>query len=128
MTCLLDTQVVLWWNTDSARLGTRAMKILQDPGARLLCSHATIWEMAIKVNIGKLRVEPDLETFVDRYIVDNSIELLPIDLQAILGTGKLEPIHQDPFDRLIISQAIAEGLPVISADVLWDRYPVRRIW
>ena len=128
MTALLDTQVVLWWNTDSTRLGQNALEILRDSTARLLFSHASIWEMAIKVKIGKLRLEPDLETFIDRFIVGNGMELLPIGLQAILGTKNLEPIHQDPFDRLIISQAISDGLPVIGADAVWDGYPVRRIW
>jgi PIN domain nuclease of toxin-antitoxin system len=128
LTFLLDTQVVIWWNADSARLSPKALDILRDSEARLLCSHASIWEMVIKVRIGKLRMEPDLETFVDRFIVDNGIELLPVSLQAILGTGKLELIHQDPFDRLIISQALADGLPVVSADGIWDSYPVRRIW
>lgn len=128
MTVLLDTQIVLWWNTDSTRLSRKAIEILRDSTARPLFSHASIWEMAIKIRIGKLRVEPDLETFVDRFIVANGIELLPVSLQAILGTGKLELIHQDPFDRLIIAQAIAEGLPVVGADAIWDKYPVRRIW
>ena len=98
MTCILDTQVVLWWNPDSGRFSPKAPEVLRDSTARLLCSHASIWEMAIKVQAGKIRVEPDLETFVDHFIVGNGIELLPISLQAIFGSRNLELIHQDPFD------------------------------
>jgi PIN domain nuclease of toxin-antitoxin system len=121
---LLDTQIAIWWNTDSSKLNTESKEIISDSSIEKLFSFASIWEMAIKVKIGKLVIQPDLHTFVDKKIRKNGINLLPIDEYAIYTTLTLELHHQDPFDRLIIAQAVVENIPVITADTLWRRYPI----
>ena len=124
MKILLDTQIAIWWNTDSSKLNTESKEIISDSSIEKLFSFASIWEMAIKVKIGKLVIQPDLHTFVDKKIRENGINLLPIDEYAIYTTLTLELHHQDPFDRLIIAQAVVENIPVITADTLWRKYPI----
>lgn len=124
MKILLDTQIAIWWNTDSSKLNTETKEIIADSSIEKLFSFASIWEMAIKVKIGKLTVQPDLHTFVDKKIKKNGINLLPIDEYAIYTTQTLDVHHHDPFDRLIIAHAVVENIPVITADPLWKRYPI----
>lgn len=124
MKILLDTQIAIWWNTDSSKLNTESKEIISDSSIEKLFSFASIWEMAIKVKIGKLIIQPDLHAFVDKKIKKNGINLLPIDGYAIYTTLTLDLHHQDPFDRLIIAQAVVENIPVITADTLWRRYPI----
>jgi PIN domain nuclease of toxin-antitoxin system len=121
---LLDTQIVIWWNTDSSKISARLAGLISDPRNRKMVSHASIWEMAIKIKIGKLKIQPSLFTFVEMKIKNNGMSLLPITEHTIYATQNLELHHQDPFDRLIIAQALVEKLPVITADSIWQQYPV----
>ena len=128
MKIILDTQIILWWNTDSSRISSSARKLIQDPSIDKLVSFASLWEMAIKIRIGKLRIIPDLVTFVDKNIKKNGMILLPISEHAIYATQTLSLHHQDPFDRLIIAQALVENVSAISADAIWEQYPIKLIW
>jgi PIN domain nuclease of toxin-antitoxin system len=124
MNVLIDTQIAIWWNTDSSKLSAEMKELISDPSIEKLVSLAAIWEMAIKIKIGKLKILPDLHTFIDKKIKKNGMKLLPIDEYAIFATQTLYLYHQDPFDRLMIAQAVVENIPVITADTVWKRYPI----
>lgn len=106
----------------------RRSKGLLESEADLLLSIASIWEMAIKISIGKLSLPSPFDEFISDQLSRNSIELLPIQL-AHLGLVSALPFHhRDPFDRLLIAQAITERYPIVSIDDKFDAYSVRRLW
>jgi PIN domain nuclease of toxin-antitoxin system len=107
---LLDTHTLIWYATDAPQLSATARALIEDPNNDILISPASIWEIAIKVSIGKLAlpVEPSHTTIVSS---------LPFP-----------PRHKDPFDRLLIAQAIIESIPIVSVDLAFDSYAVQRIW
>jgi len=125
---LADTHLVIWWDSAPDRVATQARKVLEDVKSEILFSHASLWEMAIKIKLEKLILPMDLELWIDRSVKGNGFFLQPITLQAILGTRDLELNHGDPFDRLLICQALELGIPVLSGDRHWDAYGVERIW
>jgi PIN domain nuclease of toxin-antitoxin system len=125
---LLDTQAFLYFVLDSPALGRRARDLISDPGNQRLFSIASIWEMAIKVSIGKLSLAQPFDTFVLRQMTANALTLLPIALDHAIAAARLPLHHRDPFDRMLIAQAIVEGVPLVSNDPAFDRYPVERLW
>jgi len=127
MKYLIDTQILLWIFGKSDQLTARATQIIKDQKNSLCVSKVSFWEAAIKVNIGKLTLPFELETLVQETL-SNNIEILEIEMRHILEHVNLPIHHRDPFDRLIISQAIAEELPVISSDEKFSLYDVKRIW
>jgi len=128
MECLVDTQALLWWDAAPEHIGPEALKIFTDQKSILFVSHASIWELAIKIRLGKLRLPDELERWVADSVQGSGFNLFPIGLDAILATQSLAMHHGDPFDRILISQAIVREWPVISSDVQWDTYPIKRIW
>jgi len=94
---------------------------------KLTLSIASLWEITIKVSLGKLAMSSDIATTIDKAIA-NGFEILPIERNHLITLSTLDYIHRDPFDRLIISQAIAENVPVISCDSTFQQYPVNTIW
>ncbi|HMO58211.1 MAG TPA: type II toxin-antitoxin system VapC family toxin [Roseiflexaceae bacterium] len=128
MRLLLDTHSFLWFVTDDPRLTTSAKQVIEDIDTELFLSMASVWEMAIKVSIGKLSLAQPIEAFVLSQLVLNSISLLDIALPHALAVATLPFHHRDPFDRLLIVQAQIEGWPLVSADSMFDQYGVRRIW
>jgi len=128
MRLLLDTQTFLWWITDDPRLSERAREIMGDGKNQLFLSAASGWEIAIKAKLGKLKVSDDLEHFIPEQMVLNAVENLPILLSHVLHVYTLPDYHRDPFDRLLISQAQLEGLPILTADSQISRYPVEVVW
>ncbi|PAX60314.1 type II toxin-antitoxin system VapC family toxin [Brunnivagina elsteri] len=127
MKILLDTHTFLWFVNDSSELSNNANKLLESD-VDLLLSVASLWEIAIKVNLKKLTLPDAYETFIPQQIALNSIEILPITLQHLTVVAKLPLHHRDPFDRLLIAQAIAEDIQIISADKKFDFYSVDRRW
>lgn len=127
MKLLLDTHTFLWFIGDNPRLSERAKGLLESD-ADLLLSVASLWELAIKVNIGKLTLAQPYEIFVPQQLADNEIEILPISLAHLGIVSSLPFHHRDPFDRLIISQAMIEQLPIVSIDAAFDAYSVERLW
>jgi len=127
MKILLDTHTFLWFVNDSSELSNNANKLLESD-VDLLLSVASLWEIAIKVNLKKLTLPDAYETFIRQQIALNSIEILPITLQHLTVVAKLPLHHRDPFDRLLIAQAIAEDIQIISADTKFDFYSVERRW
>jgi PIN domain nuclease of toxin-antitoxin system len=128
MTLLLDTHTLLWFFWDDPQLSAPAKTAIEDPGNRKLVSVASCWEIAIKVAVRKLDLGEPSRTFLSREIARNNFDLLPITLHHATGVETLPFHHRDPFDRLLIAQALAEGVPVVSSDAAFDLYGVTRIW
>jgi PIN domain nuclease of toxin-antitoxin system len=125
---LLDTHSFLWFITVDPKLSAPARRVISAGANELLLSIASAWEIAIKVSLGRLPISEPLETFIPEQLRLNRIQLLPIELRHTFEAARLPLFHRDPFDRLLIAQAIAESLPVVSADPAFDSYPIRRLW
>lgn len=125
---LLDTHAFLWFIADDPRLGKRAAKTMERTGQTLLLSVASLWEMAIKQQLGKLRLTDSFEDFVRTYVTETDIEVLPIEIPHLTRYSTLPLHHRDPFDRLIIAQAVQLRCPVISGDGSFSAYDVDVIW
>lgn len=128
MDLLLDSHAMLWFFWDDPKLSSAAKTLIEDPDNRKLVSIASCWEIAIKAGLGKLTLGEPSQSFLNREIPRNNFELLSISLDHATSVEDLAQHHKDPFDRLIIAQAIAEGIPVVSNDPAFDAYPVRRLW
>ena len=128
MKILLDTQAFLWLSSNDKQLSKKAIKIFLDEKNNFTLSLASIWEMSIKCSLGKLSIQPSLERFVLDELQDNSIEQLPITFSHIIKVQSLPFHHRDPFDRLLIAQALIENLPILSTDAIFDQYGLKRIW
>lgn len=127
MRYLLDTQILLWIFGESDKLTATATQIVKDQKNSLCVSKDSFWEAAIKVNIGKLTLPFELEVLVQETL-SNNIEILEIEMSYILRHVNIPLHHRDPFDRLIISQAMVEELPVISSDDKFSLYDIKRVW
>ncbi len=128
MRALIDTQSIIWFAENNPRLSTNARAVMEDKSNECFISMATFWEISIKMNLGKLEINGlTLSEFMEE-TEEFSFLTLPISRDHILINGKLPFLHRDPFDRLIISQAIAEKIPVVSNDEAFDGYPVLRVW
>ena len=124
MNLLLDTQVFLWWIDDDRRLGTGARAAIEDAGNRVVFSVVSAWEIAIKAGLGRLRTPPDLGAFLADQIAINGFHVLPVELVHAIKVRDLDNHHRDPFDRLLVAQAIAEDLTMVTSDSVVSRYPV----
>ena len=128
MRILLDTHALLWFVWDDARLSGTARDRMMDPDAELFFSVASAWEMVIKTTTGKLQLGADVETFLEAALVNNRIATLPIEFRHVITTGALPQHHRDPFDRIIIAQAVSERLSIITGDPEFLKYAVPLIW
>jgi PIN domain nuclease of toxin-antitoxin system len=127
MRLLLDTHTLIWWDSDPARLSDVALAALRDPANTVWLSVVSIWEILIKAQLGKLNVRLPLPDIVAEQQA-NGLRVLPVTLPHSLALEGLPPIHKDPFDRLLIAQAIVEGAELVSADHVFVQYPVRLLW
>jgi PIN domain nuclease of toxin-antitoxin system len=125
---LLDTHAMLWFFWDDAQLSGRAKKAIEDSNNRKLISIASCWEIAIKVGLGKLDLGESSRSFLPREILRNNFELLFIALDHATMVEDLISHHKDPFDRLLIAQAMVEKLTLVSTDTVFDQYGVSRLW
>ena len=128
MRYLLDTSSFLWYVSDHHRLSTAATERLDDPVSTIHLSLVSIWEVAIKFNMGKLDLPVPFDEFVDTTIHSYSLRLLNIQIPHLRRVARMPLLHRDPFDRLIIAQSQVENIPVITSDATFDRYPVQRVW
>ncbi|MET0399293.1 MAG: type II toxin-antitoxin system VapC family toxin [Longimicrobiaceae bacterium] len=128
MRVLHDTHAFLWFITADPRLGGPARQVLSTGGNQVLLSLASVWEIAIKVRIGRLPLPLPLDTFIPEQLRLNRLDLLPITLEHTFEVARLPLHHRDPFDRLLIARAIREGIPIVSADEAFDAYAVERHW
>lgn len=125
---LLDTHSFLWFVTEDRKLSAVAQRVIAEGGNEPILSAACVWEIGIKVSIGRLPIPEPLDSFIPEQLRINRISLLPIELRHIFEMTRLPLHHRDPFDRLLIAQALVEGLPVVSADPAFDNYPIQRLW
>lgn len=128
MDILLDTNIFLWIISDDTRLTQEVIDVYLDPKNRFLLSLASVWEMFIKVSNGKLSMPSPPESFLQDQILENGITLLPIRYSHTAHFIKLADHHKDPFDRLIICQALVEKLPVLSSDKIFTKYGVENLF
>jgi PIN domain nuclease of toxin-antitoxin system len=124
---LLDTNAFIWWTNEPEKLSQTALAICEDESNTLLLSIASIWEMQIKVQLGKLQLKHSLQSVIERHERGNKLTLLPIESRHIWALGHLPPHHKDPFDRILIAQSQIEAIPVITADPQFARYQVATI-
>lgn len=128
MNLLLDTHAFIWWDSDPGRLSEKALSYIQNGENQILLSVASVWEMQIKAQLGKLTLQKPLAELVTAQQSVNGIELLPIQLSHVLALDSLPLHHKDPFDRLLIAQAHAENAVLVSQDALIAQYSVELIW
>ncbi len=128
MDLLLDTCAFIWWDSDSGHLSPAAAAALANSDNRLHLSHASIWEMQLKHQRGKLPLRQPLSDIISDQCQRNGLLLLPIEPRAIYGLGQLPSHHADPFDRLIISQAKLGSFSVVTNDGEFSKYGVPIVW
>ena len=128
MKLLLDTHSFIWFIEGNTRLSPRLRLLIADEANQVFLSTATLWEMAIKVSLGKLTLRQPFDILIPAQLHVNDITLLDITVEHTLTVAKLPLHHRDPFDRLLIAQALVEGLPIISVDNVLDQYGVIRTW
>jgi len=127
MNYLLDTHTVIWHFDDSTKLSKKVIKIIDNPKNRLYICSISLWEIGIKMNLGKL----DLKFLFDEFLAEineNDVNILQIEDDYLKGLSALPFIHKDPFDRLIISTALEENLTIITADENIQKYDVSWVW
>lgn len=128
MTYLLDTGVWLWSLWEPERIARKAREVMADLGQQVFLSAVTSWEIAIKAGAGKLTLPEPPGSYVPRRMADQGLRPLPISHRHALAVAALPHHHRDPFDRLLIAQASMEGMTLISADRIFDRYSVPLLW
>jgi len=125
---LLDTHTFIWWDTDPARLSAVALALCSDPDNQLVLSVASLWEIQIKRQLGKLDLRLPLAGIVAQQRETNGLIILPIGQDHVLALEDLPFHHRDPFDRLLVAQALAEGATLVSGDPVLRSYPVEVRW
>lgn len=128
MRILLDTHTFIWWFDSPQRLSARVLAMCQDSNNSLVVSVVSLWEILIKQQIGKLELSRPLVDIVREQQQVNTLAILPVELDHVLEVEKLPLHHRDPFDRLLISQALSEEMPIVSVDPLLRPYPVTILW
>ncbi|HEX4949002.1 MAG TPA: type II toxin-antitoxin system VapC family toxin [Blastocatellia bacterium] len=128
MNLLLDTHTLLWFALGDANLSANARQLIEDPANRKFVSPASYWEIAIKISIGKYVLHEPYEIFFDRAIRQNGFLILPIEPRHTAVLTNLPYHHRDPFDRLLVAQAIIESLALVSIDAVLDAYAIQRLW
>jgi PIN domain nuclease of toxin-antitoxin system len=127
MNLLIDTHTFLWFVNDDPQLSETAAELLESDNTILL-SVASLWEIAIKVSIGKLTLPQPFNEFIPEQLALNDITLLPVRIADCNQVIDLPFYHRDPFDRMIIAQALVESVSVVSIDTAFDPYNVQRLW
>ena len=127
MNLLLDTHALIWFLEGDSQLSQTAKSQISNPDNVCFISQATLWEMAIKLSIGKLEMKNSYQD-LPKLIWENGIEILTIEFEHFEYIINLPFFHKDPFDRIIISQSIVEKMPLISIDSCFKDYPVDLIW
>jgi PIN domain nuclease of toxin-antitoxin system len=128
MRVLLDTHAFLWFILDDPQLSPLAKATIEEPANDVEVSPATYWEIAIKIRLGKYTLPQPYSPFVEEQIAVNHFRILHIEPRhaAVLTTMPMH--HKDPFDRLLVAQALAEAIPIVSADPALAPYGVTRLW
>lgn len=128
MKLLLDTHAFLWWTGEAPRLPQRVREACSDPGNDLLLSSVSILEMQLKLDAGKLDLEMPLPDLVHKHERENDMAVLPLRASHVYALRELPRIHKDPFDRLLVAQAVVEDASIATSDEEVGRYPVKVFW
>ena len=128
MRLLLDTHTFLWFIAGDVKLSRKAQGVIEDAANEKFVSIASLWEIAIKLSLGKLSLGGSFEVLIPQQLERNGFELLSIKVEHMAAVATLVLHHRDPFDRLLIAQAIVEGMQVVSIDNAFDAYPIARLW
>jgi len=128
MRLLLDTHAFLWFVLNDAKLSSTARGVISDPLNAVAISPASYWELAIKVSLGKYQLSAPFQLFMEQQIAVNRFEILHILVSHAAALTTLPLHHRDPFDRLLVAQAIAEQIPLVSGDAALDAYGIQRLW
>lgn len=128
MRYLLDTHSFLWFIAGDEQMSEKARDLIEDVENDICLSVGSLWEMSIKISLGKLTISGPFAEIIPRQIEQNSIDLMPIAMQDMSRLVDLPFHHRDPFDRLIIVQAITRNVPVIGNDAEFSNYPVDLVW
>ncbi len=127
MKILIDTHAFIWFAEDDSQLDETMKRLIEKPANDIFLSIASIWEMAIKMQLKKLNLDKSIEDIID-LVTLNGFEFLPILPNHIIKLTTLDFNHRDPFDRIIIAQGLYENLKIMSRDTIFDEYGVTRIW
>ena len=128
MKLLLDTHAFLWWIEGTRAVGRRARAAVSNPDNEVLISIASCWELAIKLSLGKLRLTQNFDRFIPEQIALNGFSLLDVEFRHVVRVADLPFRHRDPFDRLLVAQALEDELAVVSADRVFRKYGVTVVW
>ncbi len=128
MKYLLDTHTLLWFLQGDKKLSDKARQLIDSPRNSKFLSIVSLWEIAVKVSLGKLVLDKSFERLFPEQLYFNRIQILDITVDSLTKLTTLPFHHRDPFDRLIIAQALVEDLPIIGADAAFDAYGIRREW
>jgi PIN domain nuclease of toxin-antitoxin system len=125
---LLDSHTLIWAVDDPAKLGPTATTTLQNPANELVVSAATVWEIAIKIGVGKFTLSGPYRMWMNQALADLGATLMPIRIDYADVQAGLPEHHRDPFDRLLVAQALVEAIPIVSVDTALDPYGVHGLW
>jgi len=128
MNLLLDSHALISWHEEPKQLSSRAFQAISDPANKIFLSIASIWEIQIKIQIGKFKFVEPLVDVIQTEQTQNSFRLLPIEFSHVLALANLPFHHKDPFDRLLISQSVVENMTLVSADKRLSAYDVNLLW
>ena len=128
MKLLLDTHTFIWWDSAPNKLSPKILALCQDQANEMILSVASIWEMQIKLQLGKLQLNLPLKDIITSQQQTNNIRVLEVTLAHVLALEGLPTFHKDPFDRLLIAQANVEDIALVSRDKIFKQYPVKLLW
>ena len=128
MRLLLDTHTLLWWLADAPSLSAAARKLIGRSNNNVLVSAVSAWEIATKFRLGRLPGAEELTADFAGCLARERFEQLPISVEHGIRAGLLSGPHKDPFDRMLVAQSMAENLPIVSNEAVFDSYGVRRLW
>ncbi len=128
MNLLLDSHVFIWSYDEQHKLSSTALQAMSNTTNTLFLSVASVWEIQIKIMLGKLNLQDSLADVIAEQQKINGLQILPIQLSHALYLENLPPHHKDPFDRLLISQAIVENVTLVSSDANFAKYQVNLLW
>ncbi|MEX1046211.1 MAG: type II toxin-antitoxin system VapC family toxin [Actinomycetota bacterium] len=128
MRVLLDTHAFIWWIGDDAKLSPDARQLVSDGSNEVFFSAVSAWEILLKKGLERVEIPEPLEPFITSQVLANAFQVLPINLRHVFALSALPDVHQDPFDRMLVSQAVADDLTILSADRHFQAYPVDVVW
>ncbi len=128
MRLLLDTHALLWWLAEDPALPASVRRLIANKKNSVLVSAVSAWEIATKVRLGRLEAAAELTSDFAGYLLQEEFEALPVSIEHGIRAGSLPGPHKDPFDRMLIAQAQAEGLAIVSNEAVFDGYGIRRAW